>query len=125
VIAADRHFFDGPDHSDRPLLPYRSIAMFSISTFLGAAGASLVYAAAPLPALDPRIRNIAGALAALGVGVVLWIAGAGFAWTFPTAWICALLLMWGSQYPVGPDDLIWVRVAATVVLVLLLAQSFR
>ena len=92
---------------------------------LGAAGASVVYAVNPWPALGARSKNAAGVAVAALIGAALWQAGAAAAWTFPEAWCGAFLLLWASQFEVGPDDLIWVRAVTSTALIVLLAQFFR
>jgi hypothetical protein len=99
--------------------------MFLFLTAVGAAGAGLLYAVGPWPALGARIKNAAGIVAALLIGVALWQAGVAAAWIFPQAWCAAFLLMWASQFEAGSDDLIWVRATTATVLVLLLAQFLR
>ena len=110
--------------SDRTL-PSGGIILLLFWSVLGAAGASVVYAVNPSPALGVRSKNAAGVVVAALIGAALWQAGVAGAWTFPEAWCGTFLLLWGSQFEVGLDDLTWVRAVAATGLVVLLAQIFR
>lgn len=99
--------------------------MFLILTVVGAAGAGLLYAINPFPALGARAKNAAGILVAALVGVALSQAGVAAAWTLPEAWCTAFLVLWASNFQVGPDDLVWVRAVTSVGFVALLSQFFR
>jgi hypothetical protein len=97
--------------------------MFQILTLAGAAGGALFYAINF--GFGPRGRNAAGILIAIAIGLALWLGGVAGAWILPEAWCTTFLLLWASSLQIGPEDLIWVRSAASVGLVVLLAQLFR
>ena len=91
----------------------------------GATGASVVYAVNPWPALGVRSKNAAGIVVAALIGAALWQAGVAAAWTFLVAWYGAFLLLWASQFEVGPNDLTWVRSVTATAVVALMVQFFR
>jgi hypothetical protein len=63
-------------------------------------------------------------LAALA-GLALWLAGVPSAWALPEAWGAGFLLMWASGFEVGANDMVWMRVTAATVLVVLMGQFFQ
>jgi len=99
--------------------------MFLFLTVVGAAGAGLLFAVNPWPALGARTKNTAGLVVAALIGAALWQSGIAFAWNFPAAWFAASLLMWACQFEVDPEDMVWLRVLTSTGLVVLLTQLFR
>jgi energy-converting hydrogenase Eha subunit G len=99
--------------------------MLLLLSIVGAAGASVVFAVNPSPALGVRTKNAAGMVVAALISIVLWQLGVAAYWMVPGAWCAAFLLLWASQFEISPDDLIWVRAAASTGVVVLLAHFFQ
>ena len=106
-------------------MPSGGLVLLLLSAVAGAAGASVVYAVNPWPALSMQSRNAAGVAIAALIGAALWQAGVAAAWTFPQAWCGTFLLLWASQFEAGLGDLIWVRGVAATGFVVLMAEFFR
>ena len=101
------------------------VFMIWLLTLVGAAGAASLHALDTSPALGARTKNAAGLLAAALVGLAMWLAGSPFACVLPAAWGAGFLLMWASTFEVGDNDMVWARVTASTLLVVLMGQFFQ
>jgi hypothetical protein len=99
--------------------------MIWLLTFVGAAGAGSLFAVDTSPALGARTKNTAGILVAVLIGLALWHGGIPAAWALPGAWCASFLLMGASAFQVGANDMIWMRVATSTVLVVMAGQFFQ